>query len=84
MAKQVSNLVDIAVRQPPPNAAGGAGAGGASPGAGGEAREPARTRDNIVSELRRLPGSTSSVLADVVARGAAFHHAGGWVAAMAA
>lgn len=47
----------------------------AAPG-GQMAATTAITREALVAEFRRLPGGADSVLAEVAARGVAFHHSG--------
>ena len=74
MAMQISQQVDIPERTEVP--------AGILPSQRSQSKH-SFTRADAVAELQRLPGAIRAALREVVARGAAFHHAGkpdAWIA----
>ena len=67
MAAHVSRLIEVPERSNMPT--------GSLPSQKAQCAAPL-TRAEAVAELQRLPGAVRGALSEVVARGAAFHHAG--------
>ncbi|GIL88385.1 hypothetical protein Vretifemale_16356, partial [Volvox reticuliferus] len=74
-AEHIARMLQIVQRDPPPVTAAGRGPDGDGDGDVDGASSPRGARDAYVAELRRLSGADPA-LADLVARGVAYHHAG--------